>query len=668
MSIRFEAKNKRGESLGLFPDDTIVIDEFFYKRDKLCFELKSDYNPAEVRIKVGNQWAERVERIFNLPLPTLERGRSGGIETQVYNRRECIERDYISILSRNLNEQQYSYLVEDLKRRLIDLTSDEETSVRSDDAHCLIEVYNKRLESIRDSLRELDDHFQELQRFPNRKVVKDYYLAPADKVSKVDSRTIRWQAAHGSRIPGKTMTFINVESYDVYENQFIVHILDRLNHYLSTLPKTFENNLDWKISELSRRKKKLTEYGRIDEEGIPDREKYEREEMKRLNGEIKALKKIKREKIKVYRSQTERMQQQIRQLRDMPFLTKIQPQPSFLLKPTLLLLRHPVYNAIYEGYLELEEKLKLEERQRIEEILDRSPIERTSKLYEYWVFLQVYEELLRMGFAPERSSENIENLLKRQGYCLREGNQLSLIGDADIYNRNGNPLKVRLHYEGNLISPLRPDVILEFTEGTKRYLLILDAKYKNYTDLGREEYKNDVVNTAYHKYKRLESNGELIESMDYVRDQISASFIIHSDSDRPLDYGSSGKRRNEYGAIPLVPNRSKFSSLNLKILLKMFMRMHLKRFDVCWSEGHEKPVRVRGQKKPGEDRADWERNYYCPVCHNRWWVNHCGHWCQKNNQGRDVPFPKISFKQMDFDNFFEVDESRMDGKRLLILF
>lgn len=89
------------------------------------------------------------------------------------------------------------------------------------------------------------------------------------------------------------------------------------------------------------------------------------------------------------------------------------------------------------------------------------------------------------------------------------------------------------------------------------------------------------------------------------------------------------------------------------------MQLHI--FDVCWSEQHQKPVRAEkvGNKKKGNYSLEGE--YRCPECNNRWWVNHCGHWCK----GNGIHVIKITFSDPT-DNFFDFDEELHMGEKQVL--
>ena len=370
-----------------------------------------------------------------------------------------------------------------------------------------------------------------------------------------------------------------------------------------------------------------------------------------------------------YQSNTDTFLRQINELLRLPFLVEVQPNSAFAIEPTLVLLRDPAYNAVYKGYQNIQDALQLDEQQRIENLLERVPIERTSKLYEYWVFLQVYLELKRMGFADADDSQDIRGLIDESTFRLRPGAYLHLIGNQEVYTYGSKTVEARLYYEhrfgpaGNFC----PDIFIKFTLDTTK-TLILDVKYRDYDAPSCPSYERDVTDTAYHKYKQLKQRlGKdrlwvEVEGVEDIRAQVAASFVVHSypDEKRFLDYGSAG-RANAYGAIPLVPDETVFNPTNLKRLLKMFMRMHLRLFDICWSEAHERPVKAEHVPKLGDKFKWWEGEYHCSECGNRWWVNHCGHWCKGDRNN----VPKITFSDPS-DNFFEFDDTLMMGKKRLL--
>lgn len=673
MWVRFEVHNRSEDFLGCLPGEPIVIGE--YEEYPLRFTLLSDQTVGTLALQIGNQWLERNGKVFYFGTKNEnERGRRGDILIRIYHHDQHVATGHIIVTGTNLSETQYRYLIRDL-RRLITLASADETDVsgiKVEPELQFITFYDRQLNKIRKYLDNLKVRLAAIEQAPQRTVVKRYRLEVEERARRVDVRTIRWRAIHGAQKHGRIQTYTNVESYNVYENQFIVYALNRLQQYLASLTDRFAHAVDQKIEELSLCIRDWESYGEIEgEEGIEERRAIKIRQIKNLRSVKAQLKAIKREKVPRYQSDTDTFLRQIDELLRLPFLTEVRHSPTFTLEPTLVLLRNPAYNAVYKGYQAIQKELQLDEQQRIENLLERVPIERTSKLYEYWVFLQIYMELKRMGFADADDSQGIRGIIDENTFRLKPGAHLHLSGDPTVYaDEEGRTVVARLHYEHRFgpDNNFCPDIFIEFTRGRTK-TLILDAKYRDYDALGCPAYESDVNDTAYHKYKQLKQRTDKdelwieVEGVDEIRNQVAASFIVHchhDEEERFLDYGSAGKA-NEYGAIPLVPHETHFNPTNLKRLLKMFMRMHLRLFDICWSEAHERPVKAEYVPKLGDKFKWWEGEYHCSECGNRWWVNHCGHWCKGDRNN----VPKITFSDPS-DNFFEFDERLIMGdKRLL---
>ena len=154
-------------------------------------------------------------------------------------------------------------------------------------------------------------------------------------------------------------------------------------------------------------------------------------------------------------------------------------------------------------------------------------------MYEYWVFLQVYLELKRMGF-DDANSRGIRNLISEDTFRFQPGAHLHLIGDSTLYsNEEAQAVETHLYYE-HRFGPndnFCPDIFIKFIRGRTK-TLILDVKYRNYDAQGCPTYESDVTDIAYHKYKQLkqrpDDNGLWIEveGVEDIRSQIAASFIV----------------------------------------------------------------------------------------------------------------------------------------------
>ena len=70
-----------------------------------------------------------------------------------------------------------------------------------------------------------------------------------------------------------------------------------------------------------------------------------------------------------------------------------------------------------------------------------------SKLYEYWVFLQVYLELKRMGFDDADDSKGFLSILDTNTFRIMPEGYLHLKGKYDLYTYRRNTVEVKLYYE-----------------------------------------------------------------------------------------------------------------------------------------------------------------------------------------------------------------------------
>lgn len=674
MCVRVEVRNRFDDYLGDLPDECVLIGE--YEASPLRLMLHSDQPAERFTLQVGQECLKREGNTFYF---RSEQGRRGDIAIRIYYHDEHLTTGYLRTTAHYPTEAQHRYLIRELKSYLISIASANHTNVDGKYLKAelqFINVYNWRLEQIKEFLEHFKISLAAIEQTPQRTIIKHYYVEAEEKARKIDARTLRWRAIHGAKRYGQALTYTNIESLDVYENQFIVHLLKRLQLYLASLSESFAHAVEQKVEELERRLVDCQSYGEIQGEGRKakkQRREFKDKQIKHIKRVKERIKQIKQEKLPDYCSECDRLSQQIKQLLRSPFLSRVRYDSMFSLKPSLVLLRHPAYHAVYKRYQSLQNALQLDEQQRIEELLERVPIERTSKLYEYWLFVQVYEELKRMGFQDAEGSNGFRQLLDKNTFRLKEGAILTLIGDPNLYSDQGKTVEARLYYNRRFgpTNNFRPDILVEFTLDTTK-ILVLDAKYRDYDAQGDLQYKKDVEETAYKKYKllqRKEKNSWVdVEGVEQIRHQIAASFIVHSHSDpndeaRFRDYGSAG-HANEYGAIPLVPDERLFNPTNLKRLLKMFMRMHLRLFDICWleTEAHQQPVKAKPVRElGGRYRKSWECEYHCSECNNRWWVNHCGN-CGKE---KHINVPKITFSDPS-DNFFDFDDKLMMGdKRLL---
>lgn len=673
MWVRVEVRNKYNDHLGDIPSEPISIGEYFSYPLKLV--LFSDQSPNDFALQVNGDFLPREGRTFFIGSDhESEKGRRGQIPVRIIYEGKHISTGYIHIIKGNITSTQYDYLLRDL-RNLISIAASDKTYVLSsllDIGTDTFTSFDRRLNAIEEYLNSVKDVLFQIEQSPLRAIKKFYYLEFQEKAKKIDARTIRWQAIHGDQNNGRVKTYSNVESFDLYENQFIVYTLLRLKRYLPEISSNFSHTIDQKIVELQHRIIDLENYEEIggNTSEITQRKRFKESQTENIKSALTKLRQVKEDRIPYIKKIVNDFMKKIEKILSDTFLANVTRKTNLIIVPSLVLLTDPAYNRLFLDYKKASEILKLDEDEKLENLLRSTPIERTSKLYEYWVFLQVYLELRRMGFYDAKSHDGIWDVVDRKNYKLISGACVHLEADPKIYQNDGTTINARIYYEhrfgpaGNFC----PDIFIEFHIGQTVHSLILDAKYRNYDQMGVDSYQRDVDETAFHKYKKLQKknddeNWTDVEDVESFRQSILASFIIHShpDEKRFKDYGSAG-HSNQFGAIPLVPEEPVYNPTTLKRLLKMFMRMHLNIHNVCWSESHIGPQKAFFIPKGDWYHRDFDGTYHCQMCNNTWWVNYCGN-CRKILGEYNT---KITFSDP-ADNFFDFGEADqvMGEKRLL---
>jgi hypothetical protein len=153
------------------------------------------------------------------------------------------------------------------------------------------------------------------------------------------------------------------------------------------------------------------------------------------------------------------------------WLAELEPA-SVGLAPSVAMLKHPVYGALWRHYLQWKRAVVLEDG------AGRSlPLERTHQLYEFWCFLVLARELaVALGVDPERA---VAPALGRAGEAVRLQLQrdvtfeLPLPGVRLTYQR-------RFQYGSrglrSVSHEMRPDITLEFLDSGE--VVLFDPKYR----------------------------------------------------------------------------------------------------------------------------------------------------------------------------------------------
>ena len=219
-----EVYNQHRAYLGTLSGDPLEIGE--YEPYPLQLHLDSDLDPGGFTLSVDGRWLNRRGNIFTFGTNKSEHGRIGEIACDVFFRDVRQATVYLAIVRGHFDVEQYRYLIQDLKH-LISLASRDETAVYSNEEsrqHVFVEFYDGRLKTIKTYIEQLKSDIAAIERAPHRTVGKQYGMEREERARRVDARTIRWQAIHGDSQGGKTLTYTNLEHYDLYENRFLIPI------------------------------------------------------------------------------------------------------------------------------------------------------------------------------------------------------------------------------------------------------------------------------------------------------------------------------------------------------------------------------------------------------------------------------------------------------------
>ena len=211
------------------------------------------------------------------------------------------------------------------------------------------------------------------------------------------------------------------------------------------------------------------------------------------------------------------------------------------------------------------------------EYIHRGFVKPVWEIYEIWCFVSIYSAfVLYGGMYPDQSGNLFEKIQLVDGdFRVPKNEPFQLVRKLS----DGKKLKVVLTYEPikhNSRRELRtPDILIEISiDGLSLQKFCFDAKYRNYTDQGYEQFTKDVLETAKERYKQQLG--------------LKACFILHSD--KSYDYWGEVQfnrflkekfeteiQDNEYvghefGAIALLPDSS--LEQQLKKIIHLLLQYH----------------------------------------------------------------------------------------------
>jgi hypothetical protein len=253
--------------------------------------------------------------------------------------------------------------------------------------------------------------------------------------------------------------------------------------------------------------------------------------------------------------------------------------PSTIPTPSLRLIGSSSYGAIYACFSASQGHAleKLQNVLYLFEYIHRGFVKPVWEIYEIWCFVSIYSAfVLYGGMYPDQSGNLFEKIqLVDEDFRVPKNEPFQLVRKLS----DGKKLKVVLTYEPikhNSRRELRtPDILIEISiDGLSLQKFCFDAKYRNYTDQGYEQFTKDVLETAKERYKQQLG--------------LKACFILHSD--KSYDYWGEVQfnrflkekfeteiQDNEYvghefGAIALLPDSS--LEQQLKKIIHLLLQYH----------------------------------------------------------------------------------------------
>ncbi len=253
--------------------------------------------------------------------------------------------------------------------------------------------------------------------------------------------------------------------------------------------------------------------------------------------------------------------------------------PSTIPTPSLRLIGSSSYGAIYACFSASQGHAleKLQNVLYLFEYIHRGFVKPVWEIYEIWCFVSIYSAfVLYGGMYPDQSGNLFEKIQLVDGdFRVPKNEPFQLVRKLS----DGKKLKVVLTYEPikhNSRRELRtPDILIEISiDGLSLQKFCFDAKYRNYTDQGYEQFTKDVLETAKERYKQQLG--------------LKACFILHSD--KSYDYWGEVQfnrflkekfeteiQDNEYvghefGAIALLPDSS--LEQQLKKIIHLLLQYH----------------------------------------------------------------------------------------------
>lgn len=352
-------------------------------------------------------------------------------------------------------------------------------------------------------------------------------------------------------------------------------------------------------------------------------EKFEEAEM-RLN-QLNQLIELERRKKDVQQqvSDYERLQETIDYCLNLSLFRNIKLTERLKSYPTPLFLHDPNYRSAWRAIKAIEYELSASLfAQGSNHLVKTAKVE---QIYEVWVLYKILAlATQQLGWTLKDGSitEILDNyLLKGQ---LLEGFSTVLI--------NGE-WNIELYYEpridlqnGNYVTP---DFVFRFVyQSTPKGLVIVDAKYRDYSLQGTETWKKDVERVAIEKYGEMHTidrkwmlpilHSAIIHCDEQVSNNLENQFNPYHVfyNEQLFEVELSQKTAHKFGSIYMLPSQIHV----FKNWFRLILEYTFKAYHTCWSCGEQVNLSVRQFVTAG---GYPKYHFTCKSCNEFWVKVHC---------------------------------------------
>ncbi|WP_274307952.1 nuclease domain-containing protein [Solibacillus daqui] len=250
---------------------------------------------------------------------------------------------------------------------------------------------------------------------------------------------------------------------------------------------------------------------------------------------------------------------------------------------------------------------------------------KVEQIYEVWVLYKILAlatQQLRWTLKDGSVTEILDNYLLK-GQLLVGFSTVLIHGDWNI----------ELYYEPRIDLQngkyVTPDFVFRYVyRNTPKGLVILDAKYRDYSLQGTETWKMDVERVAIEKYGQMQAidskwmlpilHSAVIHCDEQVsnnlEDQFNPYHVFYNE--QLFEMELSQRTAHKFGSIYMLP-----SQLHVfKNWFRMILEYQFKAYHTCWSCGEQVDISVRQLVTVG---GYPKYHFTCKSCREFWVKVHC---------------------------------------------